>query len=69
MMIQNWQFWYPIAEKLPQDNLMPLIKSLTMAESLLEGWQGGSVSAVIWLFSKYAPLSTRSTMDYEGLSA
>jgi hypothetical protein len=26
-----------------------------MAEALLEGWQGGSVSAVIWLFNKYAP--------------
>ena len=57
MMIQGWQFWYPIAEKLSQNNLMALIKSLTMAESLLEGWQGGSVSAVIWLFNKYAPLS------------
>lgn len=57
MMIQGWQFWYPIAENLTQDDLISLIKSLTMAESLLEGWQGGSVSAVIWLFRKYNPIS------------
>ena len=55
MMIQNWQFWYPIAERLPKENLKALIKTLTIAESLLKGWQGGSVSAVIWLFNKYSP--------------
>jgi len=59
MMIQSWQFWYPIATKLSQENLKALIKTLTVAESLLEGWQGGSVSAVIWLFNKY------STFDHE----
>lgn len=65
MMIQGWQFWYPIAEKLTQNNLMALIKTLTIAESLLEGWQGGSVSTVIWLFNKYAPLSST---DKDGLA-
>jgi hypothetical protein len=55
MMTQSWHFWYPIAEQLNHDNLKALIKSLTMAESMLEGWQGGSVSAVIWLYNKYAP--------------
>lgn len=55
MMIQSWQFWYPIAERLTQDNLKALIKALTVAESSLDGWQGGSVSAVIWLFNKYSP--------------
>jgi hypothetical protein len=55
MMIQTWQFWYPIAKRLTEDNLKALIKSLTVAESFLVGWQGGSVSAVIWLFNKYSP--------------
>lgn len=55
MMIQSWQFWYPIAQRLNQDNLEALIKTLTIAESSLDGWQGGSVSAVIWLFNKYSP--------------
>lgn len=62
MMTQPWQFWYPIAEKLPQDSLKALIKTLTVAESLLEGWQGGSVSAVIWLFNKYS-LSDHETKN------
>lgn len=64
MMIQPWQFWYPIAERLIQNDLKALIKTLTMAESLLEGWHGGSVSAVIWLFNKYTSADQNELTDW-----
>lgn len=64
MMIQPWQFWYPIAERLTQNDLMALIKTLTIAESLFEGWQGGSVSAVIWLFNKYTSTDQNGLADW-----
>lgn len=64
MMIQPWQFWYPIAERLTQNDLKALIKTLTMAESLLDGWQGGSVSTVIWLFNKYTSTDKNELTDW-----
>lgn len=64
MMIQPWQFWYPIAERLTQNDLKALIKTLTIAESLIEGWQGGSVSTVIWLFNKYTATDKNELTDW-----
>jgi len=64
MMTQPWQFWYPIAERLTQNDLKALIKTLTIAESLLEGWQGGSVSTVIWLFNKYTSTDKNELTDW-----
>ena len=55
MMIQHWTFWYPIAKSLTREDLRSLIKSLTIAETKLNEWSGGSVSAVKWLFNKYNP--------------
>jgi hypothetical protein len=44
--------WLRIAETLNTEDLVALIKCLTIAEQALEGWGAGSVSPVIWLFRK-----------------
>ena len=44
--------WYKIADKMNTEDLVGLIKSLTIAEEILTGWGAGSVSPVIWLYKK-----------------
>ena len=42
--------WSWIAEDLSTEELIALIKCLTIAESVYDNWMAGSVSPVIWLF-------------------
>jgi hypothetical protein len=48
--------WLSIAESLNIEDLVALIKCLTIAEQVFEGWGAGSVSPVIWLFRKLESL-------------
>ncbi|MBE3115776.1 hypothetical protein IMZ68_01090 [Candidatus Bathyarchaeota archaeon] len=48
--------WLCIAESLSTEDLVALIKCLTIAERVFEGWGAGSVSPVIWLFRRLASL-------------
>ena len=45
----HWQTWYPIADNLSNEELIALIKSLTIAERALQGWQGGNIVGKMWL--------------------
>jgi hypothetical protein len=57
--------WYDIAATLPDDDdVIALIKTLTIAERMLHGWKAGSVSPVIWLFRA---LSERSQDKDDGV--
>ena len=50
--------WYSAVESLSTEDLVALIKCLTVAERRLEGWKAGSVSPVIWLFRRLAALDS-----------
>jgi len=54
------QSWYDIASSLDGEQLVALIKTLTVFEQRLPNFNAGSVSPVIWLFRK---LSERSSED------
>lgn len=54
IMREHWREWYPVAEALSTENLIALIKTLTIAEYVLKEWSAGSVSPVIWLYRKLA---------------
>lgn len=45
----HWQDWDLVTKALPNDELVALVKGLTLAE-LHHRWSGGSVSSVIWTF-------------------
>jgi hypothetical protein len=45
----HWREWDAITQTLPTDDLIALVKGLTLAE-LHNRWAGGSVSSVIWTF-------------------
>jgi len=45
----GWETWDAITKKMSMDDLIALIKGLTLAEEL-HNWCGGSVSAVIWTY-------------------
>lgn len=65
LMRQLPQFWYLIAETLTDEELISLIKSLTIAEKVISGWKAGSVAPVVWLFRK---LRERTKSDQKELS-
>jgi len=46
---QHWSTWDEITAQMPTDDLIALIKGLTIAENH-NNWIGGSVSSVIWTF-------------------
>lgn len=50
--------WLNIAKSLNIEDLVALIKCLTIAERVFEDWGGGSVSPVILLFRKLASLDS-----------
>ena len=54
------QSWYDVASSLDAEQLVALIKTLTVLEQRLPNFRAGSVSPVIWLFRK---LSERSSED------
>ena len=45
----HWSQWNSVTEKLSTEDLVALVKALTVAEKQFH-WAGGSVSAVIWVF-------------------
>ncbi len=65
LMRQLPQFWYLIAETLTDEEIISLIKSLTIAEKVISGWKAGSVAPVVWLFRK---LRERTKSDQKELS-
>ncbi len=46
------QSWFEVANRLPVEEVVALIKALTLAEKILPDWKAGSVSPVIWLYRK-----------------
>jgi len=48
--------WHRVTESLSIEDLVALIKCLTIAERSFEGWKAGSVSPVIWLFRSLSGL-------------
>ena len=48
--------WHRVAESLSIEDLVAIIKCLTIAERSFEGWKAGSVSPVIWLFRRLSGL-------------
>ncbi len=42
--------WFSVAENLSKEDVVALIKCLTIAEQVYDDWKAGSVSPVIWLF-------------------
>ncbi len=65
LMRQSPQFWYSISESLTDEEMISLIKSLTIAEKIVPGWKAGSVAPVVWLFRK---LRERTKSDQKELS-
>lgn len=53
------QPWFDVADHLADEDVVALIKALTIAEKILPGWMAGSVSPVIWLY--------RRLMDRQGV--
>ena len=47
------EHWTGALEQLEDDDLNALIRFLTLAESALQGWEGGAQSAVIPLFAAW----------------
>jgi hypothetical protein len=45
--------WISAACKLTQEQLEAVIRGLVLAEASLPGWNGGSVSGIIWTFQAY----------------
>jgi hypothetical protein len=45
--------WISATEKLNIEQLSSLARGLVFAEELLPGWNGGSVSGIIWIFQVY----------------
>lgn len=41
--------WYEMTARISTDDVVSLMKTLTIAERVLSGWSAGSVSPVIWL--------------------
>ena len=46
------QSWFEVADQHSDEEIIALIKALTVAENVLPDWQGGSVSPVIWLYRR-----------------
>jgi len=65
LMRQSPQFWYSISESLTKEEIISLIKSLTIAEKTVPNWKAGSVAPVVWLFRK---LRERTKSDQKELS-
>jgi len=42
--------WFSVAENLSKEDVVALIKCLTITEQVYDDWKAGSVSPVIWLF-------------------
>lgn len=55
--------WSWIAEDLSTEELIALIKCLTIAESVYDNWMAGSVSPVIWLFRHLSSRETELSND------
>ena len=49
IMRRGFQLWYDIADSLTEEEIAALMKTFTIAEKTLKGWEAGSVSPVIWL--------------------
>lgn len=52
IMRQGFQSWYDIADSLAEEEIAALMKTFTIAEEALRGWEAGSVSSVGWLGRK-----------------
>lgn len=52
IMRQHFQPWYDIADSLTEEEIAASMKTLTIAEKTLKGWEAGSVSPVGWLGRK-----------------
>ena len=59
-----WRDWDEVTRDLNTENLAALIKALTMCERCF-GWQGSSVSSVIWTFRE---LRRRDTVQSEEIA-
>jgi len=65
MMRQRPDYWYTVADKLSDQELIGLIKSLTMAEVTLPNFRAGSVAPVIFLYRR---LGERNTVEMNPLA-
>lgn len=54
--------WYRVTEPLPVEDLVALIKAITLAESRFR-WAGGSVAAVIWIFRRLQDTDLHASED------
>jgi hypothetical protein len=57
----HWNTWSYATEKLSADDLFNLVRGLVVAETALPGWNGGSVSPIIWAFKAYERTATISS--------
>jgi len=64
IMRQGWPAWYDLADTLADEEIAALMKTFTIAEKALKGWNAGSVSPVIWLGIK---LKERKYKDLDEL--
>ncbi len=64
-MRQRPEFWFQIADSLPDTELEALIRSLTIAERDVPEFAGGSVSGLIWTFRR---LRERTGRKYDDLA-
>ena len=62
----HWRSWDEITADLPSDELVCLIRGLTLAEKLLSGWMGGSVSGVIWTFRELENRKEQNSNELAG---
>lgn len=65
MMRQRPDYWYAVADSLSDQELVGLIKALTVAETALPNFRSGSVAPVIFLFRR---LRERSTVEIDPLA-
>lgn len=65
MMRQRPDYWYTVADKLSDQDLVGLIKALTVAETTLPHFRSGSVAPVIFLFRR---LAERNTVEMDPLA-
>lgn len=52
IMRQSFQPWYDIADSLAEEEIVALMKTFTIAEKKLKGWECGSVNPAGWLGRK-----------------
>jgi hypothetical protein len=53
--------WFSIAESLNTEDVVALIKCLTIAERIFDDWKAGSGSPVVWLYKRLTNLAPNIT--------